>query len=225
MIAVLLMTDGRGHLLERTVRAFEAHTAAAPVSERWVHDDSGDPEYARWLREHLPEWRIVSTPGRSGFGGAVRNAWEQLRRASRAPFVFHLEDDFVLTRPVDLTRMAWVLDRHPHVVQLALRRQPWNDHERAAGGIVEQHPDSYAEVVDEHTASVWLEHRLFFTPNPSLYRRTLLLDTDWPSGRQSEGRYSHQLLGDESLRFAFWGSRESGEWCEHIGTERVGLGY
>jgi len=26
-------------------------------------------------------------------------------------------------------------------------------------------------------------------------------------------------------RFGFWGARDSGEWCRHIGHERVGTGY
>ena len=42
------------------------------------------------------------------------------------------EDDFRLTRRIDLTAMVEVLNRTPNLAQLALRRQPWND-ERAAG--------------------------------------------------------------------------------------------
>ena len=224
MIALLVMTDGRGHLLERTLAAFDRHVTG-PVSERWIHDDSGDPEYRAWLERHAPDYRIVSTPGRSGFGGAVRSAWSMLRLGSSARFVFHLEDDFVFRRDVDLAHVAATLDAWPHLVQLAFRRQPWNDHERAAGGIVEQHPDAYRELVDEHLEAVWLEHRLFFTTNPSLYRRELVHEREWPTGSQSEGRFSHELLGDAELRFAYWGSRASGEWVEHIGTERVGTGY
>jgi hypothetical protein len=225
MIALLVMTDGRGHLLDRTLAAFTANVSG-PISELWIHDDSGDPAYRARLDELYGDFgfRIVSTPGRSGFGGAIRSAWSALRIGSDARFVFHLEDDFVFRRPVDLTRLAHVLDRDRYLAQLAFRRQPWNDHERAAGGIVEQHPDAYLEVLDE-LGNEWLEHRLFFTTNPSLYRRDLVLEREWPTGSQSEGRFSHELLGDAELRFAYWGSRDSGEWVEHIGEHRVGTGY
>jgi hypothetical protein len=215
------MTDGRRDCLEQTIDAF-GDLVTGPISERWIHDDSGDPAYRAWLDFAFPGFRIVSTPGRSGFDGAIRSAWEMLRIASECPFVFHLEDDFVFRRPVDLSRVAACLNRHPHLVQLAFRRQPWNDHERAAGGIVEQHPTAYTDRSDG--LEEWLEHRLFFTTNPSLYRRSLL-DRRWPTGAHSEGRFSHELLGDADLRFAFYGSRYSGEWVEHIGHERKGTGY
>lgn len=222
MIALLVMTDGRRECIEQTVDAF-GDLAVGRISERWIHDDSGDPTYRAWLDDTFPTFRIISTPGRSGFGGAIRSAWEMLRLASTAPFVFHLEDDFVLRRPLDLDRLASCLNRHPNVVQLALRRQPWSEHERAAGGVVEQHPAAYTDRTDG--LDEWLEHRLFFTTNPSLYRRSLVLREEWPTGNQSEGRFSHALLGDADLRFAYYGSRASGEWVEHIGHKRNGTGY
>ncbi len=126
--------------------------------------------------------------------------------------------------------MTYVLRRHPHLAQLALRRQPWNDEERAAGGIVEQHPDDFVEVDGGH-GSVWLEHRRFLTTNPCLYRRELM-DVDWPEGPNSEGMFTHRLLERgfsgapaSQLRFGYWGSRDSGEAVEHIGHVRAGTGY
>jgi hypothetical protein len=118
--------------------------------------------------------------------------------------------------------MAAVLNEQRHLVQLVLRRQPWNAEERAAGGIVEQHPDDYQDATDG--TNYWLEHRRFFSTNPSLYHRSLLTRS-WPDGEHSEGMFTHDLLRDETLRFAFWGARDSGEWVTHIGRERVGTGY
>lgn len=224
MIALLVMTDGRDHIEDTITSA--ALNLVGPISERWIHDDSGDPAVAARLRErHWPFWRIVSTPGRSGFGGAIRSAWSHLRAESEAPYVFHLEDDFLFNRPIDLTDLVGILERNPDLVNLALRRQPWNDHERAAGGIVEQHPDAYTERHDGIARAPWLEHRLFFTTNPGLYRRRLILEHDWPEGTQSEGRFSHYLLGDERARFGYYGARYSGEAVEHVGHTRNGIGY
>jgi hypothetical protein len=134
--------------------------------------------------------------------------------------VFHLEDDFTFNRPVDLGAMAASSIENPNLVQLALRRQPWNDEERAAGGIVEQHPDDYDRPLRPH-GHEWLEHRRFFTTNPSLYRRSLCA-LGWPDVEQSEGHFTHQLTRPRrALRVL--GPRHSGEWVTHIGTSGPAL--
>ena len=97
----------------------------------------------------------------------------------------------------------------------------------AAGGIVEQHPDAYADMVGGDLS--WLEHGLFWTTNPCLYRWDLLA-FGWPDSRR--GVYSettfHQRLGEAGSppnRYAYWGARDSGVWVQHIGYRRVGSGY
>lgn len=228
MITLLVMTDGRRDCIERTIPSAEANLEG-PITTRLIYDDSGDEDYRSWLVERFgPDgFGVTYHPkGRQGFGGAIRDAWRFLACAgSYLPghYIFHLEDDFTFNRPVDLTTMAHTLAQQPHLVQLALRRQPWNDDERAAGGIVEQHPDDFLEV-SNGSRTRWLEHRRFFTTNPSLYRRSLCAG-GWPEGAHSEGRFTHELLVDPDARFGFWGARDSGEWVTHIGRERVGSGY
>jgi hypothetical protein len=228
MIALLVMTDGRRECIERTIPSFLAAVDRPDLlAELWIHDDSADPEYVRWLEDTFAPrgFRIISGGGRSGFGGAIRSAWHHLRAGSTAPYVFHLEDDFIFPRTVPLSGMVDVLDHHPHLVQMALRRQPWNVAERAVGGIVEQHPGDYIDA-QGYGGHQWLEHRRFFTTNPCLYRRALIDEHDWPDGADSEGRFGIAVNAAAEVEpFAFWGARGSGEWCEHIGLERVGTGY
>jgi hypothetical protein len=226
MITLLVITDGRRDCIERTI-ASATERLHGPVTRRLIYDDSGDAENRAWLRENFESLGFVVThhaEGRQGFSGAIRFMWDHLATWDANPFVFHLEDDFTFGRDVDLASMATVLDNHPGLVQLALRRQPWNEDERAAGGIVEQHPDAYTEA--EWGPYRWLEHREFFTTNPSLYRRSLFtVGPGWPDAEHSEGVFSHRLLADPTLRVGFWGDRNSGEWVRHIGTDRVGTGY
>lgn len=226
-VALLVMTDGRRDCIARTVPEFlDKFDRPDLLSELVIHDDSGDPEYNRWLvDEFAPRgFAVARAAGRSGFGGAIRSAWQHLRDYSSARFVFHLEDDFVPRRTVPLSEMLAVLVDEPELVQLALRRQPWNDDERAAGGIVEQHPGDYSDEIDA-AGRRWLEHRRFFTTNPSLYRAELL-EEEWPRGPHSEGRFTIELLAaNPARRFGFYGARDSGEWVEHIGLQRVGTGY
>lgn len=228
MIALLVFTDGRDELLAQTLASADDNLCG-PITRRVIYDDTGSEDHRRSLFHAYPGCQVVwHQDGRQGFGGAIRAAWAALDhpdtfRPADERFVFHLEDDFTFNRPVDLAAMATVLDRRPHLAQLALRRQPWNDEERGAGGIVEQHPDDFREVSDAD-GYVWLEHRRFFTTNPSLYRRALCASS-WPTGPNSEGRFTHQLLQDHDLRFGYWGARDSGEAVTHIGRERAGVGY
>lgn len=245
MIALLVMTNGRREYLPRTLASME-EMVTGPITRRIIHDDSGDPTYWAWLADMFPSYSLLRTGGRAGFGGAIRSAWHYLRGLDSEEYVLHLEDDFLFHRPVDLAAMVAVLEEQPHLVQLALRRQPWNDHERRAGGLVQQFPEAYREATD-NSGRTWLEHRLFFTTNPSLYRRSLCW-LAWPEGAQSEGHFGYQLFTDQASLLssrrswaqwqastgavpqdevcaAFWGSRDSGEWVEHIGHHRTGTGY
>lgn len=224
MIDLLVFTNGRDTIYE-TIPSAEAYLSG-PISRRIIHDDSRDPANVAKLRRVFPDWEVWPSILEPGFGNAIRSAWQQLDDGgSASPYVFHLEDDFTFRRPVDLVEMMTVLARRPQLCQLALRRQPWNAAEMAAGGVVEQHPDDWTDQRDPALDLEWIESRLNFTTNPNLYRSSLL-DYGWPEGPESEGRFSIGLLeSDPALVFGYWGSRDSGEWVTHIGNVRTGTGY
>jgi len=234
-IAVCVFTDGRVECLERTLASMSLQVSGG-ISRRIIWDDTGSDDHWYYVKAKHPEWRVLRSPnGRQGFGGAIRSAWEVLRDMNPS-HVLHCEDDFVFERPVDLDLMAYVIDANPHLAQMALRRQAWGPVEEAAGGVVESHPDAYVERFRLMPASDppvvrWLEHRLWFTTNVSLFRRPIL-DLGWPDGPHSEGVFSERLrtlgfdgtAGDD-VKFGYWGARSDGPWVQHIGTTRVGGGY
>jgi hypothetical protein len=125
---------------------------------------------------------------------------------------------------VYLDALADVLEVNPQLSQLALRRQPWNAAERRAGGVVEQHPQDYEDRVSGARRYHWLEHRRFWTTNPSLIPRRTFDLLNWPAVNQSEGWFSEQVR-QAGMTFGYWGARASGEWVNHIGHERTGTGY
>lgn len=222
-VTLLVMADGRDEYLDVAIQS-AADNLHGPVVELVLHDDSGDGRYRQRLRERFPDFRVIGDGPRRGFAGAIAHAWRYLSTHQTTDWVFHLEQDFIFTGPVPLRDMISVMEGNPHLVQMALRRQPWNDQERAAGGIVELHPDSYEARQDEQGRH-WLEHRRFFTTNPSLYPRSLTI-RGWPDVRRSEGRFGIDLFGsDHRKRSGYWGARDSGIWCEHIGHTRRGRGY
>lgn len=156
-----------------------------------------------------------------GFAGAIQHGWNQVLETD-CEYVFHLELDFVFRERVPVDRMADLLGCDTEIAQVALKRQPWNAEERAAGGIVELHPDDFMQCV--MGGMTWTEHRRFFTTNPSLYRASLCR-LGWPQEPESEGVFTHRLLADPLLRFAFWGGKFAAPMVEHIGQERAGVGY
>jgi hypothetical protein len=117
--------------------------------------------------------------------------------------------------------MARLLDRYVHLAQVCLVRQPWNDEERTAGGIIAANPDDFTDR-DDPGIGQWVEHRRCFSTNPCLYRRSLLR-VGWPKGSHSEGVFTHQLL-ERGWSFAYWGERGS-QQVTHIGDVRTGVGY
>jgi len=221
-LALLVMTDGRDEHLDRAI-ASAAAKLNGPISEWWIHDDTGDDAHRAELKRRYPDFTQLGAGPRRGFGGAIARAWSELHQQSNAKWILHLEDDFVLNFSVSIHDLVRILDANPNLVQLVLKRQPWNELERAAGGIVEQHPEAYEEKTDAR-GNVWLEHRLFFSTNVSLYRHALI-ERGWPNVPHSEGIFTHELLKDPNVRFGFFGSRDSPPWVTHIGHARAGKGY
>jgi hypothetical protein len=175
--------------------------------------------------DHLPRFdHVVTIDDRAhtlGFAGAIAEGWRKVIETG-ADYVFHLELDFTFLQQVPLDRMIAVLERHPQLAQICLKRQPVNTEEQTAGGIVECHPDDYTQRVDH--GDVYTEHRRCFSTNPCIYP-VALCHQGWPQVPQSEGVFTHRLLEDPDVRFAFWGAKFDPPLVLHIGDTRAGGGY
>ena len=229
MISLIVLTDGRQHCLSRTMASLFAAVDLYHVTERHIINDCPDPAFGEWLRQYERSGFTIHPPEaqRRGFGGAIRKAWSVV---GDNPWIFHLEDDFMFNRKVDLVSLCRVLEANPHLVQLVMRRNAWSPEEIAAGGLLEMWPDEYVERQMGEDLS-WVEHTLYFSTNPSVYRRSLL-SVGWPDGTNSERKFTDRLLtdgspevGPDDVRFAFWGKRADDPLVTHIGEERVGVEY
>jgi hypothetical protein len=212
-IALVVITDGRFDFLHATLQSLNYYVMW-PWVRRVMVDDSGDQAYGKLLATTFPSFEHVHHAERRGFAGAVRSAWEA---ASGCEYVFHLEDDFRFIRLVDLVRLRDVLAEHPHLIQMALLRQPVTPEEHAAGGLMQVHRGAYAQRSAD--GAFWIEHRRFFTTNPSLVPRWVTL-RGFAEPPGAEGRFGEMLFAeDPRLRSAFWGSGET--WIEHLGVWRT----
>jgi len=217
MTTLLIMTNGRAECIKPTLASLHLNLTGN-IHRTLIHDDSGSERYAAWLRNEWP-WADVYSTKRVGFAGAIRSAWNQVD----GDWIVHWEDDFVLKEKVNVAEFVSVMRDDPDIVQMALKRQPWNESEKKAGGIIEVSPDDYTEKTNGKYT--WTEHRKFFTTNPSVYRG-VLTKRGWPNVPESEGVFGASLFKFwPDAKCAYWGGKFDDPKVEHIGAERSGHGY
>lgn len=213
------MTNGRKEYLEKVMATL--NNLKGDFSRIIMHDDSGSKEYRDWLRSKYGHEVIASSEGK-GFGKAIISAWKAIRKDNNQ-WVFHLEEDFLIKEPIEAAEMIKVLKNNPHLIQMALLRQPIGGRERQKGGIVNSHPERYFDKSDG--VHDWMEHRVNFTTNPSVYRKTLIDRYPWPDTTYSERVISKQIFADPNNFCAYWGKRTDPPKVWHIGDIRTGTGY
>ncbi len=225
-VCLIVFTDGRRGYLERTLASFDENLAGS-FRFQILSDDSADPAFAAALdakwghRFHI----IDHHPERLGFCASIARTWELI--PSDNYYVFHLEDDFLLLRPVRLEDMSLVFFQNPRLMEITFLRQPSGRIETEAGGIWQCQPAEYLErhlITPDGRDIAWLEHSLpLWNTNPSLYPRSLTLN-GFPEPPFCERQFG--LRGrDLGWRLAYWGTKHDAPLVEHIGIERKGTGY
>jgi hypothetical protein len=242
---LIVVTNGRRDCIGRSLPDIDEAFPGFVWNHKIISDDSpADEQYdfEQWIEDDvikfndLAGWEIIHTTGATGFDGAYRQVWS-IGRATRSEFVFVVEDDFLFNGTVPIHDMQWILNLRPCLAQVALLRQPWNEHEKAAGGIVEMHPDWYQERLatlhsNGHNLG-WLEHTVCFTTNPFLARTEVMQrGPDWPTGPDSEGRFGFDIrregfgsIDGEDVRFSYLGRKGDAPRVNHIGHVRTGSNY
>lgn len=213
MIALVVVTDGRREYLEQMLATLNRVDG---IDYRAAVDDSGDPDYAKWL-DSLDFDVVLHHPHRLGLAAAAQDAWTLATR-SGADHLFHVEEDFTFSERIPLPRMATLLDRRPHLAQLVLKRQPWSIEEKQAGGQIEC-AEAQGRTFDEKVSDLgtWVEHRHLFSFNPSLIPARVFA-RDWPPILEAD--VTETLYAEPDLRFAYWGAKNAPPLCEHIGVHR-----
>ncbi len=157
----------------------------------------------------LDAFTVDDSAHQLGLAGAVRQAWEWAL-GKNADYLFHVEEDFTFNEPLNLERLRWILELHPELAQIVLKRQaaPTNPDELRCGGIIETDPDAYIDRVN------WLEHSKIFSLNPCLIPRKIL-ELGWPDGNESDFTATCLALG---YRFAIYGKRDDPPRVHHHGV-------
>ena len=135
-LAAVVITDGRGELLERMWDSALDNIGGITKAKIMVGaDDSGDEGYGAWLERTFPliEWR--HHPERQGLAAAIRTAWANLP-LDNLDYILHLEDDLEFPKPIDLGAWMDPFRYEPMLAQVCLQRGPQAPTEIAAGGIL-----------------------------------------------------------------------------------------
>lgn len=229
-VAIVMRSGGtlaawpdRREYLRRSLASIDRHVDHHPIAARVLFSDwpAAIAEEVRSIAE-AHGFYVVGGGHNRGFTAAMRGVWTYLAtREWSYDYAFLTEDDFELERDVDLRPMMAALRADPGLVQMALLRDACYPAEREAGGILGHPVDEF--VVAGADASPWLEHRRFFTLNPSLVRRSLFA-RPWPIAPHSEAVFGRQLFAaDPRTRAGLWGVGDP--WIRHLGEVRAGAGY
>lgn len=214
---LLVITNGRRQYLEQTLSTISK--LHGNFTRTLIHDDSGDTDFQTWLMELNYE---IATTKHVGFTEAMISAWEKLKEDSNE-WVFHLEEDFLIKEDINVDDMISVLKNHDHIKQMVLQRQPLGGRELQRGGIIASHPERYDDKTDGH--NYWVEHRVGFSCNPCVYRKSLINEYPWPHVPHSEREYGQSIFQDPDARCAYWGKSSDSPRVIHIGENRTGFNY
>lgn len=179
MIVITTTATLRPDILERTLSSFRKNLftdealRAFPTELILNIDPAGDGSVRDVLavaRAHFPT-SAVRTPQTAGFPQAFKWTWMQAAEHASSLFVFNLEDDWGLSRPVDLVDMLRILMADPDLALLrlpafyagAVSMKNWNLHFPWNGSFYEC-PEA-------------LKITAGFCGHPSLIRRAFVRDT------------------------------------------------
>lgn len=232
--ALVVINDGRREYMGPAMASLDH--LHGDIGARAIIDDSGDLDNLTMLRHDYPTYYVAHHEQRQGLAAAVRTAWAWALETG-AEFVFHFEQDFVLTEDIDLDAMAMLLRAEPSLAQLVLKRNPWSQLEKDAGGQMEIAPDEYLDcsatlesVYNEVELYVeefyWTEHITenakalhVFSFNPCLIRREAIEAFFANHGDGLERGVTDAVLA-AGFHLAYWGRRTDPPRAEHIGVNR-----
>jgi hypothetical protein len=211
-IVVVCLTTGTRDCLRDTIASADKQLRGAIGRKLLCVDaEQADLDFPGWDAEVM---------GRSqGYVRATRSA-QFHAIGSGQPWVFWLEDDFTFDGPVDLDEMRRLMEGHPELAQLSLKRQPWYPEELEAGDMLGWRPEGTFTERDGY-----IEHRAYWTTNPMLVRRQFLAEYDWPDAPNSERRFGRQIFRKPGLFGGIVGTLNDPPRCTHTGGERAGHGY
>lgn len=214
-IVLGIIGNGRKDLLDQTVKSALEHLKC-DFYEYIMVNDTGNQEYSDLLnKEYSNNWKVINHESNQGLSGSIRSLWAKAIDLE-ADYVFHLEEDFLFNVDIDIDTMKNILS-NTNISQVALKRQPWNEHEAASGGLLEQYSNLLIPNYCDNGVK-YMTHRILFTLNPCLYPRWVM-DLGWQQG-WGEREYTDMLFSNPNIVGAYLGDTFDPPTVHHIGHYR-----
>src|SRR6187401_328515 len=125
-IALIVVTDGRADFLAETLAA--AYEYLPPFDYRYIIDDSGNNDYAHWLRGSYSliagqnhGFTVEHHNTRRGLAGAVQSGFDMALKTD-CDYAFWLEDDMVFKKTPPILEACKMLDKHFELANMGFRR-------------------------------------------------------------------------------------------------------
>jgi hypothetical protein len=223
-ITWITLTDGRKDLIKQTIPCWEKNLSGN-FSNKIIIDDSGDSDYRSWLKKTFKGFEIVPVDkDRAGYVNAMKKVFSVAKEAN-SPYVFHLEDDFLIKKEFDLNNFVSVLDQNARLVQMAFLRDPWYENEIRDGGTLRTLVKGGKRISRAKNKDFqWMEHRIFWTCNPSVYPLRIT-ENEWPDRKHSEFYFGRSLFKDKNNRSGMWGGWSDKPLVTHTGSYQKGINY
>lgn len=182
-----------------------------------IVDDSGNQDWIDFHRgihvQDMGQPLVIDTL-KQGYNAAMKAVCEF---AGDEAFFF-FEEDFILLEDVDLTHMKVLLEKSPHLAQIALLRDSHFPIEFEYGGLLPALDKRIPGSVLGARKDGLIEQTGCFTCNPSVWAPGIAAK-GWPDGKWSEDLKRDELLA-EGYNFAYL----PGVKVKHDGP-RIGKGY
>lgn len=223
-----ILGNGRKGYLERTIASWESNLIG-DVEHKIIFDDSGDAKYVDWLNKSFGDrFKIVPISAESvGQTAALGFIFRYIKELD-VDYVLQLEEDWMLNRPLDLSRIATVLEDNPNVLQMRIPRVVWYAPYHVADI---NHGSSLLHYVnlprtktkirnnDQDSWYEWRGNFYFWSHNPNVFSKKIL-DESYES---ITDEYHEQTFGLLLMKkypkglSGFWAKNPYDAYVNHIG--------
>lgn len=207
-IVLMCLTNGKRDTLAKTIDAAD-RMLSGPIGRKIIVGDNCSPVFDGWDTVRVKGGTYIK---------AVTAAID-VAIGSGQRWIFWLEDDFTIDRPVDLAELQAVMLSEPRLAQIGLQRQPWYEEELAAGGMIQARQRLGQRFTQREG---WVQHSAWWTMNPMLTTREFFALHPWPKHPGSENRFYRGIVDKDPIPlFGIWGQIDDPPICTHIGVERA----
>ena len=229
-----ILGNGRRGYLERTIASWEANLIESP-EYKIIFDDSGDKKYVQWLNDTFGDRFTIVPIGSKPAGQkvAIQSVFNYIKNLD-VDYILEVEEDWMLNRPLSLSRIGKALQDNPDVLQMRIPRvvwyAPYHVLDINAGSLLLHHmniPDT-STAINSNGDDSWYEWRgdfYFWSHNPNVFSKNILEENyESISAKDHELSFGKALMSKyPNGSSGFWANNPYDAYITHIGIRDEAL--